>query len=212
MNTAAHASAGRAKPRTLPRSCKAPGQSMQEPKLQQHSPHPTSHKDLVKMSQWALLFVKRSVSDKPRITFCRNKWHLLLYSNKSSEETGLKYQRRTLMCCSGNLPWWGDLIFTTAMETSSVLEYCNQQYCCQSRGGNRSQACQRALCPAASQGKQTLELGIFSSLFMTKKSPRDWMSQPLPAWIFLLWFQDHITAAVDRGWGAPHIQGGAIFL
>lgn len=131
-NTAGHAAAGRVEPRTLPRGlehvlCKVQMWAKQEPRLQEHSPHPTSHKDFVKMPQGALLFVKRSVSDKPRTTFCKNKWHLLLYSNKSSEETGLKYQRKTLMCCSGNLPWWGDLIFTIALETSSLLEYCNQQ-------------------------------------------------------------------------------------
>lgn len=55
----------------------------------------------------------------------KNKGHLLLYGNKSPRGTGLKYHRKILECSSSHLPWWRDLIFTIALEPSSVLEHCS---------------------------------------------------------------------------------------
>lgn len=109
----------------------------------------------------------------------KNKWHLLFYRNKKPKETGLKYQRKTLMCCSRNLPRCLDLIFTTALETSSLLEYCNSQNQLPEQSGQSepgASACQRALCPGSFRRFLTVNKRCswaVSSLFMTKRSPRE---------------------------------------
>lgn len=168
-------------------------------KAQEHSPQPTSHKDFVKMSPRALLFVKRSISGKPRTTFCKNKWHLLLWSNKSSEETGLKYQRKTLMCCSGNLPWWGDFISPTALETSSVLDHCNQQRQLPEQRGQQEPSMPKGTLSSSFPGLLTTNKlwswAFFHLCLWLRIFPGNCVPQPLPASISLLWLQDHTTAA-----------------
>lgn len=82
------------------------------------------------------------------------------------------------MCCSRNLPWCLDLIFTTALETSSLLEYCNSQNQLPEQSGQRAPGaseCQRALCPGSFRRLLTVNKHCswaVSTLFMTKRSPR----------------------------------------
>lgn len=59
--------------------------------------------------------------------------------------------------------------------------------------------------PKASYSKQTLELGIFSSLFMTKKSPRELCASTSSSLNLPAVVPGPHHSPADAGWGAPHI-------
>ena len=135
VNIFSRATEGRAMPLTLPTSlehvpCKAPTWPTWEPRLRSSKTVPVS------LLIFLLTETSSGCSQEPhspveihlwwtKDNLLENKSHLLLYRNKISMETGLKYQRKTLMCGSPNLPRWGDLICSIALETSYEVEYCS---------------------------------------------------------------------------------------